>query len=152
MNVPAAPLIIPDTNAWSTLADDPARWPEGVDVSFGQWQKLALARGFMREQPLLRDFLYVADSKLCTRTAMDHIDTAGGRFVTVLPRTRREDGWFRDWLTHNAPPWTQTLTVPARRRAAGKRASNRTSRRSRLGIRSAEPHATTRGSGGCGRA
>ncbi len=28
-------------------------WPGGVDVSFGQWQKLALARGFMRERPLL---------------------------------------------------------------------------------------------------
>jgi ATP-binding cassette subfamily B protein len=28
-------------------------WPEGVDVSFGQWQKLALARGFMRDDPLL---------------------------------------------------------------------------------------------------
>jgi ATP-binding cassette subfamily B protein len=28
-------------------------WPGGVDLSFGQWQKLALARGFMREQPLL---------------------------------------------------------------------------------------------------
>ncbi len=28
-------------------------WPEGVDVSFGQWQKLALARGFMRHDPLL---------------------------------------------------------------------------------------------------
>jgi ATP-binding cassette subfamily B protein len=28
-------------------------WPGGVDVSFGQWQKLALARGFMREHPLL---------------------------------------------------------------------------------------------------
>jgi len=28
-------------------------WPEGVDLSFGQWQKLALARGFMREQPLV---------------------------------------------------------------------------------------------------
>jgi ATP-binding cassette subfamily B protein len=28
-------------------------WPEGVDVSFGQWQKLALARGFMRDGPLL---------------------------------------------------------------------------------------------------
>ena len=28
-------------------------WPAGVDVSFGQWQKLALARGFMRENPLL---------------------------------------------------------------------------------------------------
>src|SRR5213078_2994597 len=28
-------------------------WPGGVEVSFGQWQKLALARGFMRERPLL---------------------------------------------------------------------------------------------------
>jgi ATP-binding cassette subfamily B protein len=28
-------------------------WDEGVDVSFGQWQKLALARGFMRDEPLL---------------------------------------------------------------------------------------------------
>ena len=34
------------------------------------------------------DFLYVADSKLCTREQMGHIDRAGGRFVTVLPRTR----------------------------------------------------------------
>ena len=30
-----------------------ATWPEGVEVSFGQWQKLALARGFMRDEPLL---------------------------------------------------------------------------------------------------
>jgi ATP-binding cassette subfamily B protein len=28
-------------------------WPGGVEVSFGQWQKLALARGFMRDGPLL---------------------------------------------------------------------------------------------------
>jgi ATP-binding cassette subfamily B protein len=28
-------------------------WPSGVDLSFGQWQKLALARGFMRDAPLL---------------------------------------------------------------------------------------------------
>ena len=28
-------------------------WPAGVELSFGQWQKLALARGFMRDQPLL---------------------------------------------------------------------------------------------------
>jgi ATP-binding cassette subfamily B protein len=28
-------------------------WPGGVEVSFGQWQKVALARGFMRESPLL---------------------------------------------------------------------------------------------------
>jgi ATP-binding cassette subfamily B protein len=28
-------------------------WPGGVEVSFGQWQKLALARAFMRDVPLL---------------------------------------------------------------------------------------------------
>jgi ATP-binding cassette, subfamily B, bacterial len=28
-------------------------WDDGVDLSFGQWQKLALARGFMRDEPLL---------------------------------------------------------------------------------------------------
>ncbi len=28
-------------------------WDAGVEVSFGQWQKLALARGFMRDNPLL---------------------------------------------------------------------------------------------------
>jgi ATP-binding cassette subfamily B protein len=30
-----------------------ATWPEGAEVSFGQWQKLALARGFMRDGPLV---------------------------------------------------------------------------------------------------
>ncbi|HEY0618386.1 MAG TPA: ABC transporter ATP-binding protein [Kribbella sp.] len=28
-------------------------WPGGAEISFGQWQKLALARGFMRDEPLL---------------------------------------------------------------------------------------------------
>ena len=28
-------------------------WNEGVELSIGQWQKLALARGFMRDDPLL---------------------------------------------------------------------------------------------------
>jgi len=28
-------------------------WPGGADLSFGQWQKLALARGFMRDAPLV---------------------------------------------------------------------------------------------------
>jgi ATP-binding cassette subfamily B protein len=30
-----------------------ASWPDGAELSFGQWQKLALARGFMRDRPLL---------------------------------------------------------------------------------------------------
>jgi hypothetical protein len=34
---------------------------------------------------------YIADSKLCSFENMDHIDRAGGRFVTVMPRSRQED-------------------------------------------------------------
>ena len=51
------------------------------------------------------DFLYVADSKLCSRENMDHIDRAGGRFVTVMPRNRREDAEFRKWIQTNTPTW-----------------------------------------------
>ena len=61
------------------------------------------------------DFLYVADCKLCTRSAMDHIDGLGGRFVTVMPRSRREDRWFRDWTTRNTPTWVEARRQPARR-------------------------------------
>ena len=51
------------------------------------------------------DFLYIADSKLCSRENLDYIDRAGGRFVTVMPRTRLEDERFRKWLQTNTPPW-----------------------------------------------
>jgi transposase len=61
------------------------------------------------------DFLYVADSKLATRTNMGHIHACGGRFVTVLPATRKEDAAFRDWLVDHTPVWTQALRRPARR-------------------------------------
>ena len=51
------------------------------------------------------DFLYVADSKLCSRENMDHIDRAGGRFVTVMPRNRLEDAEFRTWIQTHTPDW-----------------------------------------------
>ena len=53
------------------------------------------------------DFLYVADSKLCSKQAMGHIATGGGRFVTVVPHGRREDTWFRDWAQTHAPAWVE---------------------------------------------
>jgi transposase len=62
------------------------------------------------------DFLYVADSKLCTRPAMEHIDVNGGRFVTVMPRSRREDRFFRDWVTRNEPAWDEAIVVAPKRR------------------------------------
>ena len=61
------------------------------------------------------DFLYVADSKLCSRAAMGHITGNGGRFVTILPRSRAEDGAFREYLQTHSPVWTE-----AARRAGGR--------------------------------
>ena len=62
------------------------------------------------------DFLYVADSKLCTREQMAHIDRGGGRFVTVLPRTRKEDGLLREWAATQAPDWIEAHRRPGKRK------------------------------------
>lgn len=62
------------------------------------------------------DFLYVADCKLCTREQMRHIDTHGGRFVTVLPRSRSEDGRLREWMTSATPEWVQAERRPGKRK------------------------------------
>ena len=67
------------------------------------------------------DFLYVADSKLCSRENMDYIDRAGGRFVTVLPRTRLEDQEFRKWIQTNTPNWDCIWDRPNPRYSDGPR-------------------------------
>ena len=67
------------------------------------------------------DFLYVADSKLCSRENMDHIDRAGGRFVTVMPRNRKEDGEFRQWIQINTPEWESVWDRDNPRRSDGPR-------------------------------
>ncbi len=61
------------------------------------------------------DFLYVADSKLCSKEAMGHIAARGGRFATVVPHGRREDTWFRDWAQSHAPAWQEALRHPGAR-------------------------------------
>jgi len=67
------------------------------------------------------NFLYVADSKLCNGEAMEYIDRRGGRFVTVLPRTRMEDREFRTWIQDNEPPWEKAWDKPNPRRKGGPR-------------------------------
>lgn len=52
-----------------------------------------------------RDFLYVADCKLATIDNMNYIATNGGRFVSVLPRTRKEDAAFRTRLLNDEVVW-----------------------------------------------
>jgi transposase len=57
-----------------------------------------------------RDFLYVADSKLATSGNMAHVHQGGGRFVTVLPRTRAEDRHFRDLAQERKVSWQDLWT------------------------------------------
>lgn len=65
------------------------------------------------------DFLYVADCKLCSRASLAHIANQGGRFITVLPRNRREDRWFREFVRVNEPPWEEAVRRPNPRRRQG---------------------------------
>ena len=59
-------------------------WPGGVDVSFGQWQKLALARGFVRDRPLV----LILDEP----TAALDAETEHALFERYSAAARRSDG------------------------------------------------------------
>jgi ATP-binding cassette, subfamily B, bacterial len=71
-----------------------ASWPDGVDLSFGQWQKLALARGFMRSAPLL--------TILDEPTAALDAETEHGLFERYAEeaRTSRRDGRITVLVSH----------------------------------------------------
>ena len=69
-------------------------WPGGAEVSFGQWQKLALARGFMRDRPLL----LVLDEP----TAALDAETEHALFerYAVAARDERNDGRITVLVSH----------------------------------------------------
>ena len=58
------------------------------------------------------EFIYVADSKLCTREQMEYLSREGGRFITVMPETRRECAWFRAWRHDHGVYWSGLLKRP----------------------------------------
>src|SRR5215472_4285241 len=62
-------------------------------------------------------FLYVADSKLAAGTNMTWIDGQHGRFVTILPRSRKEDTAGRDAIAAGNLAFQPALTLPGRRRS-----------------------------------
>ena len=67
------------------------------------------------------DFLYVADSKLCSHENMRYIHREGGRFVTVMPRLRQEDAQFRAWIQTHTPDWELVWDRPNPRHSDGPR-------------------------------
>lgn len=69
------------------------------------WEALRKATG-------RSDFLYVADCKLCDRETMKEIDAKKGRFITVIPRSRGEDTYFRKKIQDFDVPWTTVWDRP----------------------------------------
>ncbi len=44
------------------------------------------------------DFIYIADSKLCSTDNMHHIDVNNGKFITIMPNNRKEVSQFYERL------------------------------------------------------
>jgi hypothetical protein len=53
-------------------------------------------------------------SKLCTRDNMDHIASHGGRFLTILPKTRKEEETGRAWIASGAVVWEEIARRPGK--------------------------------------
>jgi transposase len=64
----------------------------------GTWELLCQLTG-------RRDFLYIADCKLATTENMAYVHQRGGRFLSVLPRTRNEDVAFRASVVRGEIRW-----------------------------------------------
>ena len=52
-----------------------------------------------------RDFVYVADSKLCVASTLAKIHDEGGFFITVVPKSRREHSEFATKVSHGQIRW-----------------------------------------------
>src|SRR5262249_9197378 len=70
-------------------------WPGGVQVSFGQWQKLALARGFMRDHPLL---LVLDEPTAALDAETEH--ALFERYAAAARGARNEDGRITILVSH----------------------------------------------------
>jgi len=62
------------------------------------------------------DFIYVADSKLCTSNNMETIDKEKGRFITIMPRTRAEYLKFCEDVETSSVRWKELCEVPYSRK------------------------------------
>ena len=68
-------------------------------------------QNFQKVRQLLQhsDFIYVADSKLATLSNLCNIQSFGGRFISVMPRTWREDSEFKELLKSGGVSWGTLL-------------------------------------------
>ena len=67
------------------------------------------------------DFIYVADSKLATEDNLKKITACGGLFVSVMPRTWKEDNRFRNKVREGKIKWEHLLSRANNRKPKSKR-------------------------------
>jgi transposase len=67
------------------------------------------------------DFVYVADCKLATEENLQKLSAWHGRFVTVMPRTWKEDERFREKVRQGKVRWRHILSRKNHRRPDSKR-------------------------------
>jgi transposase len=60
---------------------------------------------FLRDLSGGPDFIYVADSKLCSKENMKYINENHGKFITLLPATRSETSWFHEYIQDHRIEW-----------------------------------------------
>lgn len=66
------------------------------------------------------DFIYVADCKLATAANLREISACDGRFVSVMPRSWKEDADFRKKLSAKKIRWKHILSRPNNRKPDSK--------------------------------
>lgn len=67
------------------------------------------------------DFIYVADCKLATEDNLCKITACGGLFVSVMPRSRKEDKVFREQVRNGKVKWIHLLSKPNNRKPKSER-------------------------------
>jgi len=67
------------------------------------------------------DFIYVADCKLATEENLQKISAWGGQFVTVMPRTWKEDRLFREQVEEGTIEWKHILSRRNNRKPESKK-------------------------------
>jgi len=67
------------------------------------------------------DFIYVADCKLATDENLQKISAWNGLFVSVMPRTWKEDGRFREKVKRGEITWQHVLSRKNNRRPESKK-------------------------------
>lgn len=65
------------------------------------------------------DFLYVADCKLCTEENMTAIDRGQGRFITAVPKSRKETKTFAEAVLKSDVRWQPLWRKRSRRESDG---------------------------------